>query len=156
MKFKKKEVFLGVVALLALLIVLPATREELAWYWVEIQDQTTDYLQYYDNWPKGWHALEAKLRYEQRAWNDTKRAQINEAIKKHSAAKSDPEALKERRERLERFFWKQSTNENTVSSYQNYLQRYPAGQFADQARRQIDDLTRKADSGSASTNSTDH
>ncbi len=148
----KKTVFLGIVVFLALIFALPATRDELDWRWTESRDQAADYMQYYTDWPKGRHTAEARLRYEQRTWNDTKRAMINEAIKKNSAAKSDPEARKERRARLERFFWKQVTNENTLFSYKDYLMRYPAGQFAAQARRQIDDLTRKAASGGDSAN----
>jgi hypothetical protein len=155
MKFKKKAAFLAVVAFLALLFALPATRDELDWYWTESRDQAADYMRYYTDWPKGWHTVEARLRYEQRAWSDTKRAMINEALKKNSTAKSDPEAIKERRVRKERFFWKEVTVENTIVSYNDYLQRYPAGEFADQARRRIDDL-RQPEGGSATTNSTDH
>jgi hypothetical protein len=150
----KKEIFLGIIVFLALIFALPATRDELDWRWTESRDQATDYMQYYTDWPKGRHTAEAKLCYKERTWSDTKRAMINEAIKKHSAAKSSPEARKERRARLERFFWKEVTNENTVLSYKDYLLRYPAGQFAAQARRQIDELTRQAAGESDSENST--
>jgi hypothetical protein len=148
----KKAVYFGIVVFLALIFALPATRDELDWLWTESRDQATDYLQYYTDRPKGRHAAEARLCYKERTWIDTKKAMINEAIKKHSAAKSDPEARKERRTRLERFFWKQVTNENTVLSYKDYLTRYPAGEFAAEARRQIDDLTRQAASGGDSKN----
>jgi hypothetical protein len=151
----KKTVFLGIVVVLALLFALPATRDELEWRWTESRDKAADYMLYYTDWPKGRHAAEARLCYKERTWSDTKRAMIYEAIKKNSAAKPDPEARKERRARLERFFWKQVTNENTVLSYKDYLMRYPAGEFTAQARRQIDDLTRPAVGGSAGTNSTD-
>jgi hypothetical protein len=156
MKFKKKAVFIGVVIFLGLLCALPAMRDELDWRWTESRDQATDYVRYSTDWPKGRHMVEAKLRYEQRTWSDTKRAMINEALKKNSAAKSDPEAIKEKRVRKERFFWKQVTVENTIVSYKDYLQRYPAGEFADQARHRIDDLSRQADNGNASTNTPDH
>jgi hypothetical protein len=152
----KKAVLLGIVVFLALIFALPATRDELDWRWTQSRDQATDYMQYYTDWPKGRHTAEARRCYKERAWSDTKRAMINEAIKKNSAAKPDPAARKERRARLERFFWKQVTNENTVLSYKDYLMRYPAGQFAAEARRQIDDLTRKAASGGDSENSPGH
>jgi hypothetical protein len=148
----KKAVFLGIVVFLALIFALPATRDELNWRWTESRDQATDYMQYYTDWPKGRHTAEARLCYKERTWSDTKRAMINEALKKHSTAQSDPEARKERRARLECFFWKQVTNENTVLSYKDYLMRYPTGQFAAEARRQIDDLTRQAASKSDSKN----
>jgi hypothetical protein len=153
MKFKKKAAFPGIVILLGLLFALPAMRDELDWCWTESRDQAPDYMRYLADWPKGRHTVEARQRYEQRTWSDTKRAMINEALKKHAAAQSDPEAIKEKKARKERFFWKQVTVENTLVSYQDYLQRYPAGEFADQARRRIDDLARQPDSGGAGTNS---
>jgi hypothetical protein len=151
----KKAVFLGIVVLLALIFALPATRDELDWRWAESRDQATDYMEYYTDWPKGRHAAEARLCYKERTWSDTKRAMINEAVKKYTSANSDPTARKELRARRERFFWKEVTNENTVLSYKDYLMRYPAGQFAAQARRQIDDLTRQEAGKSDSGNSTD-
>ena len=48
------------------------------------------------------------------------------------------------------------TNENTVFSYEDYLTRYPAGLFVDQARRQIEVLSRQAASQNSGTNSTAH
>jgi hypothetical protein len=150
----RKAVFLGIVVFLALIFALPATRDELDWRWTESRDQATDYMQYYTDWPKGRHTAEARRCYKERTWSDTKRAMINEAIKKNSAGKSSPEARKERLARLERFFWKQVTNENTILSYKDYLTRYPSGEFAAQARHEIDDLTRKTASESDSKNST--
>ena len=82
---------------------------------------------------------------------------INEALKKHSTPQSDPEARKGTEAHpQERFFWKQVTNSATLFALSDYLQRYPAGEFADQARHRIDDLTRQGASGNASTNATDH
>ena len=36
--------------------------------WTEAED----YMRYYTDWPKGRHMADAKLRYEQRTWSDTK------------------------------------------------------------------------------------
>ena len=155
MKYKKKAAFLGVLVFVALVIALPATRDELEWYWTKSRDQVPDYVRYCADWPKGRHIVEARQLFEERTWNDTKRAMINEAIKRHSADQSDPEARQERKLRLELFFWKEVTNENTILSYKDYLMRYPAGQFAPQAHRKIDDLTRQQSSESAPANRTD-
>ncbi|MGP8199574.1 MAG: hypothetical protein ACLQU4_08755 [Limisphaerales bacterium] len=144
----QKAIYIGIVVVIALLFALPATRDELDWLWAKSRDQATDYMQYYTDWPKGLHTAEARHCYDERTWSETKRAMISEAVKKHAARKSGPEARQEQQARQERFFWKEATKENTVTSYQDYLTRYPAGQFAADARRQIDDLTRQSTSRS--------
>jgi hypothetical protein len=148
----QKAVYIGIVVVLALLFALPATRAELDWLWAESRDQATDYMQYYTDWPKGRHTAEARNCYDERTWSKTKRAMINEAVKKHAARRSDAEARQELQARQERFFWKEATKENTTTSYKDYLTRYPAGQFASEARRQIDDFTRQATGGSKRLN----
>ena len=108
-------------------------------------------MRYLDDWPKGFHFAQAKKQYEDRTWSDTKRAMIAEAIKKKKAETADPDASRKRKEKLERFFWQEVTNENTAESYHDYLLRYPGGLFASDARRQMDTLSRQ--SGGDSTNS---
>jgi hypothetical protein len=151
MKSKQNAILLGIIVVLALLFALPATRDELDWRWTQSRDQEADYMQYLTDWPKGRHIAEARLRYEQRTWIDAKKAMINEAIKQNKMEKSDPEAQQERRQRLERFFWKQVTNENTVVSYQDYLLRYPNGDFAAEARRQIESGSKPASGGNGAS-----
>jgi hypothetical protein len=153
MKSNQKAVFIGIAVFIGLLFALPATRDELDWYWARSRDQAIDYLQYSTDWPKGRHVAEAKLCYEQRTWKDTKTAMINEALKKHAADKEakDP---KEKRKKMEHFFWKEVTNEDTIVSYKDYLLRYPNGEFAAQARNKIDALSRQAAAGGP-TNSVD-
>ena len=149
----KRAVFLGIGVFLALLLAFPATRDELDWLWTASRGQASDYLEYCSKWPKGLHALQAKVAYEARAWNEVKRAMINEALKKNAAAKPDPAVRAEHRARLERFIWRAATNENAIVSYQNYLARYPSGRFAADARRRIDGLSRlEAGQGLNSTN----
>jgi hypothetical protein len=154
MNFKRIAVFFGIVILLALLFSLPPMRDELSWCWAESRDEASDYMRYLDEWPKGRHIAEAKARYEQRSWKDTTRAMINEALKKHAASKTDPDTIQEKKVRQERFFWKQASIENTIVSYQDYLQHYPAGEFSGQAHRRIDDLRNQGAGGGAGTNST--
>jgi hypothetical protein len=148
----QKPVYIGIIVVLALLFVLPATRDELDWLWAESRDQATDYMQYYTDWPKGLHTSEARHCYDERTWSETKRAMINEAVKKHAARSAAPEPRQELQARQEGFFWKEATKENTVTSYKDYLTRFPAGHFAAEARRQIDDLTRHATGGSKNSN----
>ena len=68
------------------------------------------------------------------------------------AASADPDAIKEKKARNERFFWKQVTVENTAASYQNYLERFPEGEFVAEARRKIDELAHPAGAATATTN----
>jgi hypothetical protein len=138
-------VLVGLVASAAVVLLVPATRDGLDWYWAETQDQAPDYLRYLSEWPKGRHANEAKMRYEQRQWASTKRALILQAYQQTSRTNTSPDAdaayRRERRLRRENLFWRQATNANTLTSYQDYLQRYPRGQFVAKARLQIEALT---------------
>jgi hypothetical protein len=146
---KKKPVYVGVFILVALIFALPATRDELDWLWALSRDQATDYMQYYTDWPNGLHTTEARRCYKARLWSETKRAMINEALKTHSSKRSSPEARKEQRARRDRFFWQEATREDTLESYQDYLTNFPSGQFADEARRRLDELGRKGTGGNA-------
>jgi hypothetical protein len=134
-------------AVVAAALLIPATRDELAWYWTESQDQAGDYMRYLSEWPKGHHVTEAKMRYEQRQWAATKRALILQAYQQSLRTNSpdaDPAYRNERRLRREVLFWRQATNANTVTSYEDYLRQYPKGQFVAKAHAQIEALHRSA------------
>jgi hypothetical protein len=136
-------VSLAVVVAGALLI--PAMRDELAWYWTESQDQAGDYMHYLSDWPKGRHVNQARMRYEQRQWAATKRALILQAYQQSLRTNSpdnDPAYRNERRVRREVLFWRQATNANTITSFEDYLRQYPQGQFVAKARAQIEALRR--------------
>ena len=137
MHFNKKTVFLGFIVLAVVVCSLPITRDELDWRWAESRDQADDFMRYSTDWPHGRHAAEARLRYDQRVWAETKKAMIREAYKKTPVARTNSAVRLERLSRLEHFFWNEVTNANTAESYQDYLYRYPSGQFAPQARRHI-------------------
>ncbi len=51
-----------------------------------------------------------------------------------------PENDAERRREL--IFWRRAQDENDVAGYQRYLLGFPNGEFADEARRRLDELTR--------------
>ena len=146
MKSKKKAAVVCCLLVVAGVAFVPATRDELDWYWAESENEAPDYMRYLTDWPNGRHEAEARERYEQRTWKDKNRALIAEAVKKNNAPKADANAGHLRHEKLEKFFWGQVTTENTVASYQGYLQRYPNGIFAAQARQRLDDLARQSSS----------
>jgi hypothetical protein len=102
-----------------------------------------------DDWPKGLHAAEATLKYNERRWVETKKAMINQAYQQaaHSSADADAQYRKEKRLRLDAFFWKQATTANTLESYEDYLQEFPGGRFVLQARIQINAITHRANAG---------
>lgn len=144
MKRARVIVLVFLAALVTAGLLIPAFREELAWYWAASQDQGVDYMRYLSDWPKGRHVMEAKDRYEQRQWAATKRALILQAYQQSlhtNTADADVAYGKERRLRREILFWRQATNANTVTSYQDYLRRYPKGQFVAKARLQLKALT---------------
>jgi hypothetical protein len=139
-------VLAGLVTVAGVELLVPAARDEVAWYWAEFQDQAPNYMDYLADWPKGRHANEARIRSEQRQWAATKRALIREAYQQtlHTNASSDADLAygRERGLRREVLFWRQATNANTVASYKDYVQQYPRGQFVTNARSQIERLTR--------------
>jgi hypothetical protein len=141
----RKIVLACLVAVAAVALLVPAGREELAWYWAQSQNRAADYMGYFTDWPKGRHVKEARVLYEQRLWEATKRGLILQAYQQtaHTNASPDADAAyrQERRKRHEVLFWRQATNANTITSYKDYLQQYPRGQFTVQARRQIARLT---------------
>jgi hypothetical protein len=141
-KLNKKTVVVGFIVFLGLIYALPVTRDELDWRWADAKDQAADFMRYYTDWPHGRHVVEAHLRYDQRVWDDTKKAMIRDAYKQHALTGTNANTMREEKHaRMEQFFWKEATLANTVDSYQDYLNRYPAGHFAARARQQIATLS---------------
>lgn len=136
---RRAVVLLFIVVIVAIAVLLPAAREQLAWWWTESHDQAADYTDYLETWPKGRHAVEARLDYNQRTWIDTKKALIREAYKDVSVTNLEADAAyrSEQRARHESFFWKEVTSNNTAEGYKDYLQQYPHGLHAAEAKRQL-------------------
>jgi hypothetical protein len=136
--------FIAVIATVAAL--LPVVRDELSWWWADSHDHAADFMNYLTVWPKGRHAAEARLKHHQRQWVEMEEGMIHQAYQEasHSSPQGDAEYRREKRLRQDAFFWKEATNSNTLESYQDYLQQFPGGQFARQARAQIYALGRRS------------
>jgi hypothetical protein len=78
---------------------------------------------------------EAKSRYEQRRWIETRKALIQQAYRQaqNSNVNATADFEKERALRRESFFWKQATSVNTMESFQDYVDQYPKGKHAREA-----------------------
>jgi hypothetical protein len=141
-------VLLIIVVMVAMAGLLPAGREQLGWWWAESRDQAADYTSYLETWPKGRHAVQARLSYDQRVWTDTKNAMIREAYNSasHASPEADAEYRREERLRRENFFWKQVTINNTAEGYKDYLQQYPHGLHVAEAQRQAALLNQEGNS----------
>jgi hypothetical protein len=139
-----RKVLLVIVALALLADLLPVTRDELSWWWAKTHDHASDYLDYLSERPSGRHVVQARFLSVQRQWAESKRALIRQAYLQTAATNSEASVdyRKEQRQRQEVFFWKRATASNTVDSYKAYLQRYPNGRNAAQARRLIEMLGR--------------
>jgi hypothetical protein len=146
----------SILAVAAVAFLLPATRDELAWRWAQAQDEAPNYMDYFTEWSKGRHVIEARNRYAQRQWAATKRALIRQAYQQathtNAAPGADAAYRKEQQLRREVFFWKQAVIANTPDSYKDYLDQYPRGQFVAQARAQLQSLSHPADGAPAATN----
>ncbi len=136
-------VLLIIVVIGAAVALLPATRDELSWWWADSHNRAADFASYLEAWPKGYHAGEARLKYNQRQWAETEKAMIHQAYQEasHASPEADAEYRKEKRQRRDAFFWREATNSNTLESYQDYLQQFPRGQFSRQARAHIATLS---------------
>jgi hypothetical protein len=139
---RSRKILLVIIFLALLADFLPATREELSWWWAKAQNHSDNYLDYLSDRPHGRHAFEAKLAYDQRVWAETKRAQIREAYAlAYATSSTNAAAASAHRHELavkrDHFFWKQTTNANTVASYSNYLQQYPQGLHAAEAGQKM-------------------
>jgi hypothetical protein len=146
-----RKVLLVIVALALLADFLPVTRDELSWWWAESHDHSSDYLRYLSDRPHGRHAVQAAVLNVLRQQAETKRTLIRQAYQQAAATNSEAEAAyrKEQRQWQEAFFWKRATVSNTVDSYKAYLQQYPSGQHAAQARRLVETLGRGASSANS-------
>jgi hypothetical protein len=141
-----RTVLLLFVIVVAAATLLPITREEFSWLWADSHDQAADFMRYIEDWPKGRHVAQARLKYDQRRWMETKKAMINQAYQQaaHSTPDADAEYRKEKRLRRDSFFWKQAVAANTVNAYRDYLQQFPKGQHERQASNQIAALSRNS------------
>lgn len=140
----REVVLLLILIAAAVVAIVPTTREEVAWWRAETHAHAVDYAKYMERWPDGRHIAEAKMKYGARQWVETKMAMINQAYHEavHSSPAADKEYTKEKLLREDSFFWKRATNVNTTGSYNDYVQRFPNGQFIRQARAQLDALNR--------------
>jgi hypothetical protein len=137
-------VLVSIGAVTAVTLLVPPARDELSWFWAEFQDRAPNYMAYVNDWPKGLHANEAKLLYEKREWDVTKRALITQAYQQTSRTNGAPDAdaayRSERLKRRELLSWRQATSANTLDGYKDYLRQYPRGRFAGKAHAQVETI----------------
>jgi uncharacterized caspase-like protein/lipoprotein NlpI len=100
-------------------------------FWNDVKDSNSaeDYQAYLDKFPDGAFAPLAKLRLKQADQSASRivHADPDEAPKTTAA---DPSAF-------ENAFWSAAEDDKSPESYQAYLNKYPKGRFADQARARI-------------------
>jgi hypothetical protein len=143
---RSRKVLLVIILLVLLADFLPATREELSWWWAESHDHSANYLHYLSVWPAGRHLAAARILYEERQRTELVRTQIRQANDTTSQTKTEIDAAyrREQQTRRDRFFWKQASTANTIESYNNYLREFPQGSFSAQARKCIQALSQPA------------
>src|SRR5580658_7809286 len=76
---RRRKVLLVIILLVLLADFLPATREELSWWWAESHDHSANYLHYLSVWPAGRHVAAARALFEERQRAELKRAEIRQA-----------------------------------------------------------------------------
>ncbi len=91
-----------------------------AWATAQQADTIRGYEDYLEAWPEGLHADKARARIaEIKAAEDARQRAIREAAEAEARA------------------WEEAARGNTVESYQTYLDGFPAGKNADEARNRI-------------------
>jgi len=144
-----RKVLLVIAALGVTAYFLPVTRDEFSWWWAKSHNHSDNYFRYQSDWPKGRHVAEARVFCAERQRAETTRAGILQAETMASMASprnKDEEAayLRDRATRRDSFSWKRATNLDTISSYQDYLSQFPAGQHVGEARRKLQSLGQPA------------
>jgi hypothetical protein len=144
-----RKLLLAIAALGALAYALPVTRDQFCWWWAQSHNHSNTYLHYLSEWPKGRHMVEARAFYQERLRVEAKRAQILQAYTMASMAtpvdaQTEEAYNRDRAMRRDDFFWKKATNANTIASCQNYLEQFPLGRHADEARQKIQALSQSA------------
>jgi hypothetical protein len=133
-----RKVLLVLVALVLLADLLPVTHDQISWWWAQSRGHADDYLEYLSGWPEGRHVSEAKMAYDDCQREEIKKAEIRDASR--SDPRKDAEYRRKQAKRQEGFFWKHAIATGTVESYKAYLQKFPQGDHAAEARQKMDAL----------------
>jgi len=126
MKVINKSIGLIVLAVVVLLAI-PATRDEILWIWASLQNDTIIYQSYLKTIPRGRHATEARVRYDELGWADALAADTFEGFEKYVHLHGDSKHLAEALVKIEPAHWQRTLDANTIKAYQEYGATHPQG-----------------------------
>jgi hypothetical protein len=129
-----------IIAVIIVVDLLPMTREKLAWRWALTQNSSDAYLAYLGKHPDGKHVDAAKQGIEARRPIEARSAEITEDMVMSATARTPKKIAANRIElaaKQDDFFWKRTLSDNSVSSYNAYLERFPNGKHVEEARQKL-------------------
>lgn len=129
-----------IIAVIIVVDLLPMTREKLAWRWALTQNSSDAYLTYIGKHPDGKHIEEAKRCIEIRRPIEARSAQLTEAVAMSVTSRTAKNIAANKAElatKQDDFFWKRTVSDNSVASFNAYLQRFPTGKHVEEARQKL-------------------
>ncbi len=137
-----RKIVLALLALILAATLLPFTRERVDWTWTNAERHSDSYLNYLGRWPDGSHAELARIglamsrRHEETKAEEAQAERLY-AMAPHNTAKSKAESKLERQSKQDEFFWRRAKGANTVADYNLYLEHFPNGKHAEEARQML-------------------
>ena len=137
-----RKIVLLLLALILVAVLLPATRERIDWTWANAERHSDSYLNYLGRWPNGSHVEMAKVDLAKTRSHDETKAEMVQveklyAMSSRTNSKTRAEGKVDRALKQDDFFWRRAIGANTVSDYNLYLERFPNGKHAVEARQRV-------------------
>lgn len=119
-----KRAFAAIVPGFLLLILLPATRDELSWHFVASRNNSPAYQGYLDKWPAGRHAAQAKTLVEMSTWSEALAINTPASYERYEHSFPNGQHVAEARTRIMDLVWEHFRNAGPLRSAQAYVEHY--------------------------------
>ncbi|TFH53855.1 MAG: hypothetical protein E4G89_00675 [Methanothrix sp.] len=124
----------GVLVVAALVLVInPASRDEIHWRWAAHRNETASYDSYTRTWPAGRHAAEAMTRYDELAWADALSGNTAQGFERYVQLHGEGKHVAEAKDSIEPLRWQEATASNSIRAYRDYTQAHPSGKHVQEA-----------------------
>lgn len=128
------------VIIVAVLLVVPATRESIHWGISSIRNSESSYRSYIEAWPAGKHIEQAWGKYDIVLWETAKSGDSSASFRRY--INNMPKGLHQAEaiQLLDEKSWNEAGDVSTIVAYEKYLNENPEGKFGVQAKKQIETI----------------